>query len=132
MKVLCAVLALSGALCVVDADSVIKTEPQVNSCQTILYDGELYVALITEPIYTLSERGELCERIKNRLYDECGLKAQVLIDAGLFFDIAHAKTLTEIDKINFIENRIKRIFLRRNYDYSGYNKTKEERTSIVL
>ncbi len=132
MKVLCAVLALSGALCVVSADAVIKSEPQVENYQTILYEGELYVALITEPIYTLSERGELCERIKNRLYKECGLKAQVLIDAGLFFDIAHAKTLDETDKISFIENRIKRIFLRRNYDYSGYNKTKEERTSTVL
>ena len=91
MKLACVVLALVGAF--IQPDAVIKSEDLVEDFQTIIYEDELYVALISKPIFTLSERAELCDRIKSNIYSKCGIKAQVIIDMSVYFDIKHAKSL---------------------------------------
>ncbi len=131
MKILCMFLALASLGGASKVEVIAKSEPLVKDAEAIFYDGQWYVALQTEPIYTLSERAELCNALKDKIALTTGMNADVLIDVSLFFDIKHAKTLSGNEQSEYIEKRIKRIFLRRSYEYSGNYQTEEKRATAL-
>lgn len=98
---------------------------KVNLAEAIIIDGEWYVALITEPIYTLSERAQFCEKISRMITAETGTKSNVIIDSGLYFDVKYAKEKTDCDNLT---KRIKTYFLRRSYEYQRNITAKKIRT----
>lgn len=99
----------------------------VNDAQAVLIDNEYYVALITEPIFSLSERAALCDKIASDIKVKTGKKANVIIDCGLFYDIKYLKS-TNLNDVELVD-RIKTYFLRRNYEY--YRNNRSQKTWIT-
>lgn len=119
------VLACAMVFSPIAVQDICLNVEKVNLAEAIIIDGEWYVALITEPIYTLSERAQLCEKISRMITAETGTKSNVIIDSGLYFDVKYAKEKTDCDNLT---KRIKTYFLRRSYEYQRNITAKKIRT----
>ena len=117
MSFLLSTMALCVAFSPVSVQNVCMDFEKVDSAQAILIDNEWYVALITEPIYTISERANLCQKISDKIYQKTNTKTNVIIDSGLYYDIILAKSSQSKE----LQNNIKRYFLRRIYEYHRIN-----------
>lgn len=131
MKGLIAITVFSMLFSMSGIERIAKDENLVTDVEAISIDGEWYVALITEPIFTLSERVELCERIREKIYTDLGLKSNVIIDVGLFFDIKYTKTLTDIEQISKHKQQIQKFFMRRNNEYQRDYKSQKKWSDII-
>ncbi len=119
------VLACAMVFSPIAVQDICLNVEKVNLAEAIMIDGEWYVALVSDPIYTLSERAELCEKVSRLITAETGAKSNVIIDSGLYFDVKCAKEEPDCD--NLIK-RIKTYFLRRSYEYQRNITTKKVRT----
>ena len=68
--IITSVLACAMVFSPIAVQDICLNVEKVNLAEAIIIDGEWYVALITEPIYTLSERAELCEKISRMITAE--------------------------------------------------------------
>ena len=119
MNIFSTVLACTMVFLPISIQEICAQEPKVSLVESIQIDNEWYVALICEPIYTLSERAELCQNLSQKITKQTGVRANVIIDSGLYFDIKYAKS--EPDESKELLKRIKTYFLRRNYEYHRNN-----------
>lgn len=117
MLFLLSLITLCVSFTPVSVQDICMDFEKVDSAQAILIDNEWHVALITEPIYTLSERANLCQKISDKIYQKTNRKAKVIIDSGLYYDIILAKSNPNSE----LQNNIKRYFLRRIYEYHRIN-----------
>ena len=118
MNIFSTVLACTMVFLPISIQEICAQEPKVSLVESIQIDNEWYVALICEPIYTLSERAELCQNLSQKITKQTGVRANVIIDSGLYFDIKYAKSEQNCPELL---KRIKTYFLRRNYEYQRNN-----------
>ena len=118
MSILTFTLACAMAFSPVAVQEICLEEQQVKFSEAIYIDGEWYVALVCEPIYTFTERCVLCQKISDKITQKTGKKSNVVIDSGLYFDVKYAKSEQNCPELL---KRIKTYFLRRNYEYQRNN-----------
>lgn len=85
---LCALLCFITPMTVTD---VALSVERVEKAEAVCFMDEWYVALVTEPVYLRSEGKKLCNTVRERIKDRCGVDCCVTIDVGLYYAIKEAK-----------------------------------------
>lgn len=85
---LCTLLCFTLPMSVSD---VALSIDRVERAEAVCFMGEWYVALVTEPIYLRSDGKQLCNTVRERVQERCGVDCYVTIDVGLYYAIKEAK-----------------------------------------
>lgn len=85
---LCTLLCFTLPVSVTD---VALSVDKVEKVEAVCFMGEWYVALVTEPIYLRSDGKKLCNTVRDRVNERCGVDCYVTIDVGLYYAIKEAK-----------------------------------------
>lgn len=115
MKFFCLVTAFAFLFTPTDAVEIAKDYDEVLQAEAIRYNGEIFVAVVSKPIYLRSDSRKLCDNIKSRIEEKCGTKAYVVNDFSLYIKMKSLSNLHDGEREKAVQKIVK-TFLKRCAD----------------
>lgn len=123
MKILSTILLLSMIFAPTDAVDIAKSYKMVQKAEAVRFGGDIYIAVLTEPVYLRSENERLCNEIESDVKNKSGVNAHVVIDLGAFLKIKKINSLSGVEREKEIEKLIKVYFNRCIDENRRYNQS---------
>jgi len=123
MKIISTIVLFSMIFAPSDAIDVALAHKLVQKAEAVRYGGDIYVAILTEPVYLRSENELLRKEIESDIEKKSGANAHVVIDLGAYLKIKRINALSGTERENEINKLIKVYFSRYIDENRRYNQS---------